>query len=364
MIAGRFLLVYFLTAVIDYLVFFVTLRLTGGSVLAAQVAGRFFSVPFNYLMVRGKVFRSDAPHVTAGPKFLILYATAFFAAWGMIEGLRDLIPLGNSEARVIVAKMIAEGSILVVKFFVQRHLIFQTAGAAAVCILLSGAPAYAQSMRDVAPVTPLQNGETLVVGMLGGFERWNDPNRGVRKLALKLRDTPGIAAESFSNRRRRTAMQYVLKRLDANQNGALEDEEKSRARLILYGQSLGGAQVVAMARDLNKRGIPVLLTVQVDSFGLRDDAIPPNVRAAANFYQHEILTFRGQTRIHAVDPSKTRVLANVQFHYPLLLPSYSRPESWARRRLGGAHAKLEADPILWAQIETMVREAVAGARTR
>lgn len=361
MIAGRFLLVYFLTAVIDYCVFYTVLRATGGNILASQIAGRLFSVPFNYLAVRSRVFRSDAPHVSAGPKFIVLYVAAFFAAWGMIEALRDLIPLARPDFRVVVAKMIAEGSILVVKFFVQRSFIFSKAPAVLV-LLLGAAAASAQSLKDLQPPTPLARNEAIAIGLLGGFERWNDPNRGVRKLALRLRETPGISAETFANRRRRTATRYLLRRLDTNQNGVLDEEEKANARVILYGQSLGGAQVVAMARDLNRRGIPVLLTVQVDSFGLRDGQIPPNVHAAANFYQKEILTFRGQGRIEAADPSKTKILANVQFHYPPFLPSYSKPESWARRKLGGAHAKLEADPVLWAQVETMIRAAVAGSQ--
>ncbi len=204
--------------------------------------------------------------------------------------------------------------------------------------------------------------DAIVIGMLGGFEHWDDANRGVRKLALKLRETPGFHAESLANRNRRTALKYILKALDTNGNRKLEPAEKRRANIVLYGQSLGGAQIVALARDLNRRGIPVQLTVQIDSFGLRDSVIPPNVRKAANFYQREILTFRGEDKIHAADGSKTTILANVQFHYPPFLPSYSRPESWPRRKLGGAHAKLEADPILWAQIETMVRQAISEKR--
>lgn len=126
MIAGRFLFVYFLTAVLDYTAFFVTLRITG-NILNSQIAGRLVSIPFNYLAVRAKVFESDARHEVAGPKFLLLYVTAFFAAWGAIEFLKDLIPLARPDLRILVAKMIAEGSILVVKFFVQRYIIFRQA---------------------------------------------------------------------------------------------------------------------------------------------------------------------------------------------------------------------------------------------
>lgn len=203
--------------------------------------------------------------------------------------------------------------------------------------------------------------KATVVGLLGGFEKSHDPNRGVRKLVLKLRDTPGIAAESFSNHRPRQTMHYILKSLDSNHDGKLDATEKSGARVILFGQSLGGARVVALARGLRKKGIPVLLTVQIDSVGIRDGRIPDNVRSAANFYQKEILTFRGEDEIRAADPSKTRILLNQRFFYPPLLPSYSKPESWARRKLGGAHAKLEADPILWAEVELLVRGALGAS---
>lgn len=220
----------------------------------------------------------------------------------------------------------------------------------------------AQTLRQIPPPKAMDPHDAIVIGLLGGFERWDDGNRGVRKLVLKLRQTPGVHAESLANRNRRTALKYILKALDTNGNRKLDPQEKQQANIVIFGQSLGGAQTVALARDLNRRGIPVQLTVQIDSFGLRDSVIPPNVHKAANFYQHEILTFRGEDKIRAADPNKTAILANVQFHYPPFLPSYSRPESWARRKLGGAHAKLEADPILWAQIETMVRQAIAEKR--
>jgi pimeloyl-ACP methyl ester carboxylesterase len=217
----------------------------------------------------------------------------------------------------------------------------------------------AQSLRQIPPPKAMNPDDAIVIGFLGGFERWYDDNRGVRKLVLKLRQSTGVHAESLANRNRRTALKYILKALDRNGNRKLEPQEKERAHIVIFGQSLGGAQTVALARDLNRRNIPVLLTVQIDSFGLRDSVIPPNVHRAANFYQREILTFRGEDHIRAADPSKTSVLCNTQFRYPPFLPSYSRPESWPRRKLGGAHAKLEADPILWTQVETIVRQALS-----
>lgn len=123
MIAARFLLVYFLTAVLDYAAFFVANSFTQ-SILLCQIAGRAASIPFNYFAVRSKVFESDVRHRTSGPKFVLLYAAAFALAWGLIVWMNGWLPIHNEKARLIVSKMIAEGGILVGKFFVQKHLIF------------------------------------------------------------------------------------------------------------------------------------------------------------------------------------------------------------------------------------------------
>lgn len=178
-------------------------------------------------------------------------------------------------------------------------------------------------------------------------------------MVAKLGGTPGMDAGCFSNHKRRAALKYLLNKLDANADRKLDANERTNARIVIFGQSLGGAQTVALARDLRKRGIPVLLTVQVDSVGLRDSRIPENVRAAANFYQHELLTLRGEDTIVAADPSKTRILGNIQFHYPPFLPSHARPESRLRRWFGGGHARMEADPLLWAQVESIIRTEIA-----
>jgi putative flippase GtrA len=126
-IAVRFALVYLVTAILDYTAFWLALK-AGAAILVAQIAGRAASVPFNYLAVRSRVFGSQVPHEVAGPKFILLYTAAFFASWGLIEWWKDLIPLRTPEYRVVVAKMLAEGGILTIKFFVQKYLIFHQKG--------------------------------------------------------------------------------------------------------------------------------------------------------------------------------------------------------------------------------------------
>ncbi len=69
----------------------------------------------------------------------------------------------------------------------------------------------------------------------------------------------------FENRRRKRAYDTVLRLLDTNHDGVLSAEEKARARIILFGHSWGASAAVLLARDLRRLGVPVLLTVQVDS---------------------------------------------------------------------------------------------------
>jgi pimeloyl-ACP methyl ester carboxylesterase len=196
---------------------------------------------------------------------------------------------------------------------------------------------------------PLNPGDTLVIGFLGGFDHWDDPHRGVRKVALNLRDRsiPGVYAETMENHKHHQATELILQAF----------KDRSFARVILYGQSLGGSAVIKTARELQDLHIPVMLTVQIDSVGLNDRTIPANVAAAANFCQREPFSIIGRNRIRAADPSKTAILANTQFHYPLGDHSVE-PESWKRKALGGAHARMEADPAVWAKVEQLIIEAI------
>lgn len=226
--------------------------------------------------------------------------------------------------------------------------------------LLASLALFGQRQDQLATKTPLAAGDTLVVGFLGGWERWDDEHRSVRKLALRLRQTPGVHAESIANHRFRTAEKLIRRALDTNKNGKLEPEEKARARVILYGQSMGGGAVVKMARRMQSWGVPVLLTAQVDSWGVRDGHIPVNVKTAVNYYQMERLTIRGQREIEASDPAKTQVLGNFRMSYPIWFP-FPQPDEWHRKVFGGAHARMEADPLLWAQIELIIRASMTGA---
>ncbi|HKX00483.1 MAG TPA: hypothetical protein VJN43_22280 [Bryobacteraceae bacterium] len=228
---------------------------------------------------------------------------------------------------------------------------------ALVVTLMAACPARGQVPSDFKTSLPLPAGSTLVIGFPGGWEHWNDENRGVVKLARRLREEPGVFAETIENHRERLALELIRKALDRNGNGVLEPEERAGARIVLYGQSLGGGAAVKLARDLAALNIPVMLTVQVDSVGHADGVIPANVHAAANLFQHDGPPIMGRGSIRAADPSRTRILGNFQYHYWFRSVDMSSA-SWARKTLGGAHARMEQDPRVWARVEGFIRQAI------
>jgi pimeloyl-ACP methyl ester carboxylesterase len=221
-------------------------------------------------------------------------------------------------------------------------------------------PLPAQRLADLVVPMPIPQGSTLIVGFLGGYERWNDEHRSVRRLVLKLRAKNGVFGESISNHNQKVALALIRRALDTNRNGKLDAAECVSARVILFGHSWGGAAAINVARELNKLGVPVLLTAQVDSVGLRDQTIPPNVRAAVNFYQHDPLTIDGRSEIRAADASKTAILGNFEETYiqhPIDRTESSN-SSWARSTLGGSHARMELDPAVWNSVEQYINEAM------
>ncbi len=205
--------------------------------------------------------------------------------------------------------------------------------------------------------TPLKSDQTLVLGFLGGMERWDDESRGVRQVAIKLEamNLPNVHVETLENRKRDLAIKFIQNVFDYNQNGFLEDWERDSARLILYGHSLGGAAVVKLSNDLKKMGVPVLLTVQIDSVGLLydDHIIPSNVKHAANLFQNDGWILQGEDKIEPEDPNKTKVIANIRFYYRDKNVDISSL-SWERRLFSTPHVKMDADSEVWATVERMI----------
>ncbi len=206
---------------------------------------------------------------------------------------------------------------------------------------------------------PSAPGSYILVGFAGGFVRHDNPRHGPVRLAQRIRQTlqAGDTIQVFENRHRRAAYKSILRLLDSNQDGVLSSEEKSQARIILFGHSWGASAVVLLSRDLNRAGIPVLLTVQVDSVEKpwqSDKIIPDNVAAAVNFYQPHGL-IHGRPQIVAADNSKTQILGNFRFDYQKN-PVQCQGVSWFQNRFSRSHMQSDCDPRLWSQVESIVRE--------
>ena len=201
----------------------------------------------------------------------------------------------------------------------------------------------------------------IVVGFAGGFVRHDDLNHGPVRLAQRIRrdDPTGVYTQVFENRHRKAAYKTILRLLDLNHDGFLSAQEKAQARIILFGHSWGASAVVMLSRELSRAGIPVLLTVQVDSVAKpwqRDGVIPDNVAAAANFYQpHGIV--HGRAHITAADDSKTQILGNYRFDYQKE-PVRCEGGSWFQHVFSPNHLESQCDPRLWGQVEGLVRERI------
>lgn len=212
--------------------------------------------------------------------------------------------------------------------------------------------------------TPVEKNKVLILGFLGGREPWNNPHRNVRKLALKLRaqypDT--VRVETVENRKRHLALDLIRRAFDRNHDGQLDAQERAGVRLILYGQSFGGAAVVKLARELERMGAPVLLTVQVDSVGRGDRIIPVNVARAANLFQRNGLFIRGEPEIRAQDPSRTAIIGNFEFDYRNKKIDLSEV-SWMKKLFRAAHTKMDFDPAVWALVEELIVKEIKSSVT-
>lgn len=198
----------------------------------------------------------------------------------------------------------------------------------------------------------------IVIGFVGGFIKHDDPVHSEVQLAARLRkDYPsGVVVETFESYRGENARKKILSLLDTDRDGTLTSSEKQNARIILYGHSWGASEAIAVARELEKDGIPVLLTIQVDSVSKihqNDKVIPANVAQAANFYETNGIV-HGQTAIRAADPARTKIIGNIRFDYKSS-PYTCNEYPWYDRIFVKPHTQIECDPNVWKQAEALIR---------
>jgi hypothetical protein len=201
----------------------------------------------------------------------------------------------------------------------------------------------------------------IVVGFLGGFVKHDNLVHSEVQLAARLRKEypAGVDVETFESYRGEKAHQKILELIDADHDGTLSAKEKQDARIILYGHSWGGSESITLARLLKRDGIPVLLTIQVDSvtkIGQNDEVIPTNVAQAANFYQPSGLV-HGKREIRPADPAHTQIIGNFRFDYKAN-PYSCNEYPWFDRVFMRHHIQIECDPKVWDQVESLIRSNI------
>jgi hypothetical protein len=217
----------------------------------------------------------------------------------------------------------------------------------------------AQRWEDLIVPTPLTPDDTLIIGFHGGRDRWDDQRVGVGRMALRLKllQTSRLYVQTFENRKRELALRFVREALDRDHDGVLSGDEAASARIVLYGESFGGAAVIKFARQLRQFHVPVLLTVQIDSVGLGDEVVPDNVRCAANLYQRNGRFVRGPENIRAADPSRTHILGNWRFDYRNSAIDIS-DLPWYKTILRKDHSCMDRDPLVWQRVEELIISAI------
>jgi hypothetical protein len=231
-----------------------------------------------------------------------------------------------------------------------RVLLFVFALVLASSVASSKTPATPATVPSVSPV--------IVIGFVGGFVRHDDRVHTEVQLVERLREAyaPSIFVQTFENHRGKDAHDAVLRSLDANRDGSLSADEKKNAHIIIFGHSWGASETVELARQLERDGIPVVLTIQVDSVNKRgenDALIPANVSQAINFYQLDGM-LHGQPQIRAANPERTHILGNFRSNYsskPLSCGQYP----WWDRIFMKSHIQIECDPAIWNQVESLIR---------
>jgi hypothetical protein len=205
--------------------------------------------------------------------------------------------------------------------------------------------------RVIAPDHP-----AIVIGFLGGFVKRDDMKHPEVVFATYLRSRygPAVTAEVFGNHDAKQALDFILENVNPAKPSS-PAPGKPNPKIILYGHSWGASQVVEFARELERHGIPVALTIQVDSvrkMGQNDRTVSANVAKAVNFYQRKGLT-PGRPLIIPEDAERTKILGNFRM-------TYKDPEircdnyRWLSRIFNKPHHLIENDPHVWDQIVSLI----------
>ncbi len=153
----------------------------------------------------------------------------------------------------------------------------------------------------------------LYVGFVGAMETAGRKGSGVVQIRDVLRgpEYSDVCAESFMPVSWNSGRAWILEHFPAHPGPLTPEELAAAPSVILVGHSTGGWAMLAVARDLRDKDIPVELTIQIDSVGFTDYTVPRNVRSGAIFHANDILLFMTTKNVRLEDPSYTRLVANV-----------------------------------------------------
>ena len=206
----------------------------------------------------------------------------------------------------------------------------------------------------------------IVIGLMGGFVHRDDPQHPEGRLIRELQQEhpTGAYFALFENGHIDEAYRSIVHEANINDSNRVSGSASANSRIILFGHSWGASALVRLARKLDRAGIPVALTIQVDSVAKpfsNDAVIPANVSEAINFYQTHGLV-RGRSRIVAADGERTKIIGNFRRDYQTE-PDACSNFSWYSRVFTRGHIEIECDPDLWLQIKALVERYLPAETT-
>jgi hypothetical protein len=238
-----------------------------------------------------------------------------------------------------------------------RHWKFRMlAPVLALAIIAAPGTGQVSVLRANFPPAESAGGKVIIIGFVGGFVSQDDAKHPEVQFGAYLRHRyPLIEAVVFGNHHGRKALHEVTRILDSDGDGVLTPNEKRKSTIIIYGHSWGAAETVTFAHALGQMGIPVALTIQIDTIakpGSRGAIIPANVANAINLYQTRG-PLHGLPEIVAADPKQTTILGNILMTYedrPIDCANYS----WYARVFNKPHHEIENDFRVWDRAASLI----------
>lgn len=114
----RFSAVSIASALIDYLVFSISWAITG-NILLSTVYARLLAGTFNFLLGKKAVFRSGNKMLPEAVKYILLAVVLMFISYGLVENMVTMFGVN-----VFLAKIVAEGTLFLASFAMQRIYVF------------------------------------------------------------------------------------------------------------------------------------------------------------------------------------------------------------------------------------------------